>query len=78
MRPVVFGDGLRQFGFQRADGFERFADTGAVLLEGLVLVGGEEMDLAGEAVTIGVEAGAMFAWFGFGTGGFLRVSDVCG
>jgi hypothetical protein len=74
---VVFGDGLRQFGFQSAHGFERFADAGAVLVEGFVLVGGEKTDLAGEAVTIG-EAGAMLACFGLGTGGFLSVSDLSG
>jgi hypothetical protein len=28
--PVVFGDGLRQFGFQSAHGLEGFADAGAV------------------------------------------------
>jgi hypothetical protein len=39
-----------------------------VQFESLVLVGGEQADLAGEAVTIGVEAGAMLAFFGFGTG----------
>jgi len=48
------------------------------LVEGLVLFGGEETDLAREAVTIGVETGAMLACFGFGTGGFLSVGDVCG
>jgi hypothetical protein len=76
--PVVFGDGLRQFGFEGAYGFEGFADAGAVLVEGFVLFGGEKADLAGEAVTIGVEAGAMLAFFGFGTGGFLSVGDVSG
>jgi len=43
-----------------------------------VLFGGEKADLAGEAVTISVEAGAMLACFGFRTGGFLSVSDICG
>ena len=55
-----------------------FADAGAVLVEGLVLFGGEETDLAREAVTIGVETSAMLAFFGFGTGGVLSVGDVCG
>jgi hypothetical protein len=76
--PVIFGDGLGQLGFEGADGFEGFADAGAVLVESLVLFGGEKADLAGEAVTISVEAGAMLAFFGFGTGGFLSVSDICG
>ena len=74
--PLVFGDGLGEFDLQRADGFEGFVNAGAVLLEGFVLVDCEEMDLAGEAVTIGVEARAMFAGFGSGAGGFLSVSEV--
>jgi hypothetical protein len=63
---VVFSDGLGEFELQRAYGFEGFADAGAVLVEGFALVGGEQADLSGEAVTIGVEAGAMLAFFGFG------------
>jgi hypothetical protein len=74
---MVFGDGLGEFDLQRAYGLEGFADAGAVLVEGFVLVGGEKTDLAGEAVTIG-EAGAMLACFGLGTGGFLSVSDLSG
>jgi hypothetical protein len=76
--PVVFGDGLGESGLQGAHGFEGFADAGAVVVEGLLLADGEKTDLASEPVTIGVEAGAMLAWFGFGTGGFLSVGDVCG
>jgi len=41
----------------------------------LLLAGGDKTDLAGEAVTIGVEAGALLAFFGSGTGGFLSVGD---
>ena len=37
-----------------------------MIIEGLVLGGGEEMDLAGESVAVGVEAGAMLALFGLG------------
>jgi len=44
--PVVFGDGLGEFGFEGAYGFEGFADAGAVLVEGFVLFGGEKADLA--------------------------------
>jgi hypothetical protein len=61
---------------QRAHGFEGFADGGAVLVEGLALVGGEKADLAGEAVTMGVEAGAVLAFFGFGADGVLGVGQV--
>ena len=71
--PMIFRDGLRQFGFESAHGWEGFADAGAVLVEGLVLVGGEKTDLASEAVTISVEAGAMLAFFGFGARGMLGV-----
>jgi hypothetical protein len=41
-----------------------------------VLVGGEKLDLAGEAVTIGVEAGAVLPFFGSRPRRFLRVSVV--
>jgi len=74
--PMVFGDGLGEFDLQRAHGFEGFADAGAVFLEGLVLIGGKEIDLASEAVTIGVETGAILAFFGSGTRAFLSVSEV--
>jgi hypothetical protein len=76
--PVVFGDGLSEFDLERAYWVEGFADAGAAFVEGFVLVGGEKIDLAGESVTIGVEAGAMLAFFGFGASGFLSVGDVCG
>ncbi len=78
--PVVFGDGLGEFELERAHGLEGFADAGAVLVEGCVLIGGEKADLAGEAVTTGdktgVEAGAMLAFFGFRAGRFLGVGEV--
>jgi len=54
--PVVFGDRLLQIEFQCAHEFEGFADAGAVLVERLVLLPDEKADLAGQAVTIGVEA----------------------
>ena len=59
--PMVFSDGLGELDLQPADGIEGIANAGAVLVEGFVLVGCEEIDLAGEAVTIGVEAGAVLA-----------------
>ena len=62
--PMVFGVGLSEIDLQRAYGVEGFADAGAVFVEGFVLVGGEKLDLAGEAVTIGVEPGAMLTFFG--------------
>ena len=74
--PMVFGDGLGEFDLQGAYGLEGFADAGAVLVEGFVLVGSEEIDLAGETVTIGVEAGAVLAILGSGAGGFLSVGEV--
>ena len=45
--PVVFGDGLGEIELQRAHGLDGFADAGAVLVERLLLIGGEEADLAG-------------------------------
>jgi hypothetical protein len=67
--PVVFGDGLLQIEFQCAHGFEGFADAGAVWVERLVLLPCEKADLAGQAVTIGVEARVMLAFFGRDAGG---------
>ena len=74
--PMVFGDGLRKLDLQCAYGLEGFANAGAVLVEGFVLVGSEKLNLAGEAVTIGVETGAVFAFVGYGAGGFLSVGEV--
>jgi len=71
--PAILSDGLCEIEFQGADGLERLADAGTVELEGLVLGLGEETDLAGEAVTVGIETGAMLAGFGFWTGGALCV-----
>jgi len=71
--PAVLGDGLGEIELERAHGFEGFADAGAVLVEGLLLVGGEKADLAGEAVTISVETGAMLGFFGSGTRRVLGV-----
>jgi hypothetical protein len=60
--------------------FERFADAGAVLVEGFALVGGKQADLAGQAVTIraetGAETGALLAFFGCWARRFLGVGDV--
>ena len=73
---MVFGDGLGEFDLQRTDGIEGFADAGAVFVEGFVLLGSEEADLACQTVTISVETGAMLAVFGSGAGGFLSVGEV--
>ena len=74
--PMVFGDGLGELELQRAHGFEGFTDAGAVFVESFMLVGSEKLDLAGEAVTIGVEAGAVLTVLASGACRFLSVSDV--
>ena len=53
--PAVGGDGLDEVGFQAADGGEGLVDAGAVFAVGDLVVGGQDVDLAGEAVAVGVE-----------------------
>ena len=48
--PVVLGDGLGEGGFQSAEGFQIFADSFTVLLEGRLVFRSVDDDLAGEAV----------------------------
>ena len=45
-------------------------------LVGLEVLGGHDYDLAGEAVTEGVQGRLFFAGLGFGSGGVLRVCSV--
>jgi hypothetical protein len=66
---AVFGDGLGEVDFEGADGREGLADTLAVRFEGRLFSGGEDMDLAGEAVAIGVETRARLPRRGRGAGG---------
>ena len=80
--PVVFGDGLGELLLENADGGEGFDDGLAVFLEGVVLFGGEEVDLAGESVFVGVETGALLAglgcWPGWAGGFFGKLGVVPG
>jgi hypothetical protein len=62
--PVVFADGAGESEFEFADGREGFDDAFAMSFEGLLFVGSEQVNLAGEAVPIGVETGAVGAWRG--------------
>jgi hypothetical protein len=66
--PAVFGNGLGDIDFESADGGEGFADAFAVSVEGGLLSGGEQVDLAGESVFVGVETGALRAGLTFGGG----------
>jgi membrane protein len=61
--PAVGGDGLDEVGFQAADGGQGLVDAGAVFAVGDLVVGGQDVDLAGEAVAVGVE-GARVAVLG--------------
>ena len=74
--PFVFGDGLGDLEFEGTFGLVGFADGGAEGFEGVAVLIGEDGDLAGEAVTPGVEGGADFALRGFGAGGLLGVAAV--
>jgi len=51
-----------RFDFEGADGGEVSGDGCAVSVEGFILFGGEDEDLAGEAVTISVEPRAKWFW----------------
>jgi hypothetical protein len=69
--PAVLSDRLRDIDFQGRLRGEGFADAFAVSIEGGLLSGGENVDLTSQAVTIGVEARAMLAFRGRGSGGVL-------
>jgi hypothetical protein len=47
-----------------------------VVLVGGVVLGGKDDDVAGESMAEGVEGGALFAGWGAGAGGVLRVGAV--
>jgi hypothetical protein len=64
--PFVFGDGLGESLLESAGGGESFNDGLAVFLEDVVLFRGEEVDLASEAVFVGVETGTLLAGLGLG------------
>jgi hypothetical protein len=66
--PAAFSDGLGDVDFEDADGGEGFADAFAVNVEGGLLSGGENVDLAGESVFVGVEPGALHAGLASGGG----------
>jgi hypothetical protein len=53
---------------ENAHGREGFDEGLAVFFEGGMRFGGEKVDLAGEAVFVGVETGALLASLGFGPG----------
>jgi len=80
--PAVVGDGLGDLALEVADGGEAFEDDFTVLFVGLLLFGSEDAELAGEAVTPGIEPATPLAFGSFGAGGMvgtlgggLRVGD---
>jgi hypothetical protein len=52
--PTTVGDGLGDVALEIADGGEGIEDDLAVFLVGLVFVGREDVDFAGESVAIGI------------------------
>ncbi len=75
--PVLGDDGVGERGFQGAGGGEFAEHGGAELFEGGgVFVFNEGVDLGGEAVGGGVEAGFGLAFGGAGAGGMLGVGAV--
>ena len=63
--PTVVGYGLDEAGFHGAFGGERFLDALAVLEVGRLVIGREDEDLAGQAMSIGIES-ATVSGFHFG------------
>jgi hypothetical protein len=76
--PAVLGDGLGEIDFEGADGGEGFADAFAVCVEGGLFSGGENVDLTGESVFVGVETRVLLAFRGCSSGGVLGVGLVSG
>src|SRR5215467_7630740 len=74
--PFVLGDGFGEIELQGADGGEGFADGFTVFLEGGLVFGGMDDDLAGESVAEGVQGRAPFAFLGARASGNLRVGAV--
>src|SRR5215468_1297353 len=67
--PAVVGDGLGDIVLEVADGGEAFEDGFAVLFVGVLLFGSEDAELAGEAVTPGIEPTTPLAFGSLGAGG---------
>src|SRR5215470_11361734 len=69
--PAVVGDGLDDIALEVADGGEAFENDFAVLFVGLLLFGSEDTELAGEAVTPGIEPATPLAFGSLGAGGMV-------
>ena len=74
--PVVVGDGLSDIALEVTDGGEGFEDDFAVLLIGLLLLRGEDAELAGESVAIRVESATALAFRSGGARGMVRARGV--
>ena len=74
--PSGIGEKLDEFLFFRSLGFVSVAEVLAMGFELGQLFGGENEDLAGESVTMGVQASAPLAVVGFGAGGVLGICPV--
>ena len=74
--PVGSGDVAGDGGFFGGDGRELGDDGVDIGVGGEALGVGEDVDLAGDVVTAGIEAGRFLAFFGFGASGFLCVGAV--
>ena len=66
--PAVFRDRLGELPLHGSFGIEAVDELVAECVVGFAIFGGQEADLAGEAVTEVVPAGLGFAFGGFGTG----------
>src|SRR5262249_5039773 len=69
--PAVVGDGLGDIALEVTDGSEAFEDDFAVLFVGELLFGSQDAELAGEAVTPGIEPATPLAFGSLGAGGMV-------
>ena len=64
--------------FEVTDRDEGFEDHFAVLFVGLLFFWGEDAELAGESMAIGIEAATALAFWGLGTCGMVGTLDQVG
>src|SRR5215468_7245883 len=69
--PAVVGDGLGDIALEVANRGEAFEDDFAVLFVGELFFGSEDAELAGEAVTPGIEPATPLAFGSLGAGGMI-------
>jgi hypothetical protein len=75
-RPVRVSGGLSYVAFEVPDGGEGFVDYFAMLLTGLRFFQGEDAELAGESMAMGIEAATALAFWSLGARGMVGARSV--